>query len=94
MVRTAQGQIALLKVWSSGTDIAIDARKAPKAEFSRLAKAKGWEGGDSNWKSHWEACFGEAYSYGTTSAYIAPFLFRHPGCMECAKLKCDNLSYV
>jgi hypothetical protein len=61
---TSDDQCALLRVWAHGTDIVLDTRKRPKAEFARLAKSKGWIGGDKQWKVHWEACFDEAYPYG------------------------------
>ncbi|KAF2133313.1 hypothetical protein P153DRAFT_331938 [Dothidotthia symphoricarpi CBS 119687] len=69
-MKTLQEQHALLKFWADGTDFVLDAHKSPKAEFARLAQRKRWIGGDANWKTHWQACFEEAYSYGVGRKFL------------------------
>ncbi|KAI4691614.1 hypothetical protein J4E81_007140 [Alternaria sp. BMP 2799] len=46
---TAEAQKLLLKEWAKDTDHLVDDNNSPKAEFARLAKAKGWTGGDTEW---------------------------------------------
>lgn len=73
-MESPEGQLALIKVWAHGTDFEVDGTKSPKANFAALAKAQGWEGGDTNWQMHWEACFKEAYLFGRghQEASLAP----------------------
>ncbi|KAG9206823.1 hypothetical protein G6514_000110 [Epicoccum nigrum] len=73
-MESSEGQLALIKVWAHGTDFKVDDTKSPKANFAALAKAQGWEGGDTNWRMHWEACFKEAYLFGQGNevASLAP----------------------
>ncbi|KAF1947866.1 hypothetical protein EJ02DRAFT_449343 [Clathrospora elynae] len=59
-----QGPKVLLQRWGEGSDFFVDPEKSPKAEFARLAKVKGWVGGDRNWCTHWKTCFKEDYPYG------------------------------
>ncbi|KAF1836203.1 hypothetical protein BDW02DRAFT_459506, partial [Decorospora gaudefroyi] len=61
---TADTQKALLRMWAEEANHTVDVEQSPKAEFARLAKAKGWVGGDQMWCAHWEVCFGESYPYG------------------------------
>lgn len=63
-MESTEGQLALIKVWASGTDFEVDTTKSPKANFAGLAKAQGWVGGDANWQMHWKACFKETYPFG------------------------------
>jgi hypothetical protein len=63
-MESTQGQLALITVWASDIEFEIDTTKSPKANFAGLAKAKGWVGGDANWRLHWEACFKEPYLFG------------------------------
>jgi hypothetical protein len=56
-----ESQQALFRAWAGNTDFIVDPEKSPKAEFARLAKAKGWVGGDAAWRAHWKVCFGEPY---------------------------------
>ena len=65
-------QHELLKSWAAGTDFVLDSSNQPKVEFARLAKVKGWVGGDANWCEHWHACFGEEYRYGTRRKFYIP----------------------
>ncbi|KAI4920266.1 uncharacterized protein J4E92_008484 [Alternaria infectoria] len=44
---TAEAQKLLLKEWAKDTNHVVDDNNSPKAEFARLAKVKGWTGGDS-----------------------------------------------
>ncbi|KAF3002077.1 hypothetical protein E8E13_009464 [Curvularia kusanoi] len=71
-MESPEGQLALIKVWAHGTDFAVDDTNTPKANFAALAKAQGWEGGDVNWRMHWEACFKEAYVYGQREDSTSP----------------------
>ncbi|EMD89217.1 hypothetical protein COCHEDRAFT_1215972 [Bipolaris maydis C5] len=57
-------QIELIRAWSRDIGHVVDAANSPKAEFARLAKAKGWEGGNETWRSRWKECFKEEYPYG------------------------------
>lgn len=66
---TAGTQQSLLKAWAREIDHVIDDNNSPKAEFARLAKAKGWTGGDVNWCHHWRACFNETYAWGVRSKF-------------------------
>ncbi|CAO2647917.1 Nn.00g088390.m01.CDS01 [Neocucurbitaria sp. VM-36] len=59
-----EGQRALLQAWAAGTGFVLDPGNQPKVDFARLAKMRGWVGGDPNWCLHWHACFGEVYCYG------------------------------
>ncbi|KAI4655591.1 hypothetical protein J4E93_000305 [Alternaria ventricosa] len=59
----AEAQKLLLKQWAKDTDHVVDDNNSPKAEFARLAKAKGWTGGDTEWCHHWKACFDETYTW-------------------------------
>lgn len=63
-MESSENQLALIKVWADDTNFDIDVTRSPKANFAGLAKAKGWVGGDANWRSHWEACFKEKYPFG------------------------------
>lgn len=63
-MESSAGQLALIRVWSHGTDFKIDQNRSPKANFAALAKAQGWVGGDANWRLHWQACFREPYLFG------------------------------
>lgn len=63
-MESSEGQLALIKLWTDGTDFEVDFNKSPKANFAGLAKAQGWVGGDANWRLHWEACFKEPYLFG------------------------------
>ncbi|KAF9696932.1 hypothetical protein EKO04_004829 [Ascochyta lentis] len=71
-MESSEGQIALIKVWANGTDFEVDNTKSPKANFAGLAKARGWVGGDANWRLHWEACFKELYLFGNREASKTP----------------------
>lgn len=59
-------QKALIQSWAAETTYVNDLDTSPKADFARLAKAKGWIGGDTQWCSHWKECFGETYPFGGT----------------------------
>ncbi|KAI4955401.1 hypothetical protein J4E91_001261 [Alternaria rosae] len=61
---TVSTQKSLLEAWAKEIDHVIDDNNSPKAEFARLAKAKGWTGGDVDWCHHWKACFNETYAWG------------------------------
>lgn len=54
----------LIRAWSRDIGHVVDTANSPKAEFARLAKAKGWEGGNETWRSRWKECFKEEYPYG------------------------------
>ncbi|KAI0571439.1 hypothetical protein Alg130_10884 [Pyrenophora tritici-repentis] len=56
-------QRQLLQAWASDVGHVVGVG-SPKAEFARLAKAKGWAGGDEEWCRHWKMCFSEVYPYG------------------------------
>ncbi|KAL6711227.1 hypothetical protein ACN47E_005758 [Coniothyrium glycines] len=60
---TPEDQKALICLWAEGANFLYNDDNQPKAEFSRLAKVKGWVGGEATWCMRWEACFGETYSY-------------------------------
>ena len=60
---TSDTQKLLLQTWARDiSHVVTDG--TPKAEFARLAKAKGWVGGDEQWCRHWKMCFLEVYPYG------------------------------
>lgn len=61
---TSADQTSMLNAWGVDSGFSVDPAKRPKVEFARLAKMKGWVGGDANWCLHWYACFGEEYPYG------------------------------
>jgi hypothetical protein len=71
---TPEIQIALLRVWAKDTSHVVDPNNSPKAEFARLAKAKGWTGGSVEWCHHWTECFNETYSWGLRSKNPLCFL--------------------
>lgn len=73
---TPEGQKALLNVWADGTTFILDKQKQPKAEFARLAKVKGWVGGDKQWQMRWQACFEEIYPYAAPGKWCT-FLCNH-----------------
>ena len=75
-MESSEGQLALIKVWAHGTDFEVDDTQSPKANFAALAKAQGWEGGDTNWRMHWEACFKEEYPFGREHQGEYSFNFR------------------
>ncbi|KAF2790347.1 hypothetical protein K505DRAFT_282758 [Melanomma pulvis-pyrius CBS 109.77] len=52
-----------LGLWAAGTDFVLDVDASAKREFARLAKTRGWTGGDEEWNKHWLLCFGESYTY-------------------------------
>lgn len=60
-----QAQKALFSTLATGTDfvLTVGPQKTLKAEFARLAKTKGWEGGSEEWNKYWHECFGEEYTY-------------------------------
>ncbi|USP73855.1 hypothetical protein yc1106_01129 [Curvularia clavata] len=60
----SDAEITLIQAWARDIGHLVDTTKSPKAEFARLAKAKGWEGGGKTWCSRWEECFKEKYAYG------------------------------
>jgi hypothetical protein len=64
---TSETQKAFLQAWAGETNLVVDPNNSPKAEFARLAKAKGWTGGDVDWCRHWQMCFNETYSWGVRS---------------------------
>ncbi|KAL1800498.1 hypothetical protein ACET3X_000840 [Alternaria dauci] len=61
---TPESQIALLQVWAEDIGHVVDLKNSPKAEFTRLAKAKGWIGGSDDWCRYWKQCFNETYLWG------------------------------
>lgn len=63
----SDAKITLIQAWARDIGHFVDTTKSPKAEFVRLAKAKGWKGGDETWCSRWEVCFKEKYAYGSHS---------------------------
>ena len=63
----SDAQFALIRTWARDIGHSVDIANSPKAEFARLAKAKGWVGGDKAWCSRWEECFMETYGYGLNS---------------------------
>jgi hypothetical protein len=69
-MESSEGQLALIEVWADGTDFEVDNSKTPKANFAGLAKARGWVGGDANWRGYWQACFNEPYLFGRRGWYI------------------------
>ena len=73
---TAEVQKLLLKEWAKDTDHLVDDNNSPKAEFARLAKAKGWTGGDTEWCYHWKACFDETYTWGVRRKFSSLRLMR------------------
>lgn len=56
-------QRSQLGLWAAGTDFVLDVDASAKREFARLAKTRGWTGGDEEWNTHWLLCFGESYEY-------------------------------
>ncbi|KAF3048737.1 hypothetical protein E8E11_002500 [Didymella keratinophila] len=71
-MQSSEGQLALIKEWADGTNFEVDNTWSPKANFAGLAKAKGWVGGDAEWRWRWEACFNEPYLFGRRDASAAP----------------------
>ncbi|EFQ94466.1 hypothetical protein PTT_07854, partial [Pyrenophora teres f. teres 0-1] len=63
---TGDMQRELLRAWASDVGHVVGGG-SPKAEFARLAKVKGWVGGDEEWCRHWKMCFLEVYPYGKSS---------------------------
>ena len=78
-----KAQEVLFRLWADGTNFVLDCDKQPKAEFARLAMARGWIGGDENWREHWEACFGEKYLYRSRGRCLQSSLAI--GVVKCAK---------
>lgn len=70
-MESSEGQLALIEVWAEGTDFNVDSNMSPKANFGGLAKAKGWVGGDADWRSYWQHCFKEPYPFGRRGKYLA-----------------------
>ncbi|KAH9871759.1 hypothetical protein J1614_006015 [Plenodomus biglobosus] len=57
-----EGQRAVLQLWAANdTDMVVGPKEEPQAAFARLAAAKGWTEGDTDWCMYWNACFGEDY---------------------------------
>ena len=73
---TSETQRALLQVWADDIGHVVDLNNSPKAEFARLAKAKGWTGGDTEWCYHWKACFDETYTWGVRRKFSSLRLMR------------------
>ncbi|KAG9192029.1 hypothetical protein G6011_10763 [Alternaria panax] len=67
---TLEIQRALLQTWAEDIGHAVGLNNSPKAEFARLAKAKGWTGGDAEWCHYWAKCFNETYSWGLQNRSI------------------------
>ncbi|KAF1841967.1 uncharacterized protein K460DRAFT_345378 [Cucurbitaria berberidis CBS 394.84] len=82
-MNTPEGQMALLKLWATDTNLSFDAGNQPKVEFARLAKVKGWVGGDATWCLHWNACFGEIYNYGARRTLPTPAVA--PDLIDCMR---------
>ena len=62
---TEDTQKLLLRAWARDiSHVVTDG--SPKLEFARLARAKGWAGGDAEWCRHWKMCFLEVYPYGNS----------------------------
>ncbi|KAJ4412338.1 hypothetical protein N0V91_000809 [Didymella pomorum] len=71
-MESSEGQLALIEVWAEGTDFNVDSNMSPKANFGGLAKAKGWVGGDADWRSYWQHCFKEPYPFGRRDVSTTP----------------------
>lgn len=80
----------LIRAWSRDIGHVVDTANSPKAEFARLAKAKGWEGGNETWRSRWKECFKEEYPYGQCrkSSHFTMYLNRSIQCYLISYMKC------
>ena len=60
---TTEHQNSLFNLWANGTGFVLDPESSLKREFARLAKARGWVGGGTEWNRCWLQVFNEEYGY-------------------------------